>query len=163
MKGDIPRLFERIEREIAHLLAVRERLLAGAEHVTPEWVERNAEDDTFVDRLNSFGIQLGRTAESMTKKLLPQLLVYAGEPTGSVIDNLNTAHKIGWIADPAAWADLNRIRNTLVHEYLEDPEFMAAQIQNATPLVDVIASDFAELRAWASRYMATGADPGRES
>ncbi len=81
------------------------------------------------------------------------MLEYAGESVGSVIDNLNTAHKIGWIEDPSAWAELNRVRDTLVHEYLEDPEFMAAQIGAAAPLVDVVASDFYRLRAWAGRYM----------
>lgn len=152
MIGDIPRLFRRIAREIEHLEAVRARLLEGDPAITPEWVAEHADDAQFIDRLNSFGIQLGRTAESITKKLLPQLLEYAGETVGSVIDNLNTAHKVGWIDDPAAWTELNRVRNTLVHEYLEDPEFMAAQLETAVPLVDVIANDYQRLRAWANQY-----------
>lgn len=161
MSDDIPRLLQRIEREVSHLKAVRARLLEGTRKVTAEWVRANAEDPVFIDRLNSFGMQVGRTAESVTKKLLPQLLEYAGESVGSVIDNLNTAHKVGWIEDPAAWTDLNRVRNTLVHEYLEDPEFMAAQIEVAAPLVDVVASDFERLRTWAGRYMDLSEMPRR--
>lgn len=52
-----------------------------------------------------------------------------------IADNLNTAHKIGWIEHPKAWVELHRIRNTVVHEYLDDPEFMAAQTEQAAPLV----------------------------
>lgn len=153
MKAEIPRLFDRIAREIAHLSAVRQRLLGDTPEVTAAWVEAHADEPVFIDRLNSFGMQVGRTAESVTKKLLPQLLDFAGESVGSVIDNLNTAHKIGWIEDPSAWAELNRVRNTLVHDYLEDPEFMAAQIDAAAPLVDVVATDFERLRTWAARHM----------
>ncbi|PSQ94233.1 MAG: hypothetical protein BRD57_00780 [Proteobacteria bacterium SW_6_67_9] len=153
MSGDLPRLFARIAREIDHLEAVRDRLLEGCDAVEPAWIRANADDPLFVDRLNSFGMQLGRTGESITKKLLPALLAYANEPVGSVIDNLNTAHKVGWIDDPVQWTDLNSIRNTLVHEYLEDPAFMAQQIEAAVPLVDRIAQDFQRLRAWAERYI----------
>lgn len=153
MSDTIRRLVKRIDRELAHLKAVRARLLEDGGEVTADWVRRNADDPAFIDRLNSFGMQVGRTAESVTKKLLPRLLEYAGESVGSVIDNLNTAHKVGWIEDPAAWTELNRVRNTLVHEYLEDPEFMAAQIATAAPLVDVLADDFRRLRSWAGRHM----------
>ncbi|MEX1081171.1 MAG: hypothetical protein WEC99_04045 [Halofilum sp. (in: g-proteobacteria)] len=153
MNGGIPRLFHRITRELAHLSAVRERLLGENREITADWVRARAEDPVFIDRLNSFGMQVGRTSESVTKKLLPRLLDYAGESVGSVIDNLNTAHKVGWIEDPGAWAELNRVRNTLVHEYLEDPEFMAAQIEAAAPLVDVVATDFSRLRTWTAQHM----------
>jgi len=147
------RLVHRIDREIAHLKAVRARLLEGTSEVSADWVRANADDPVFIDRLNSFGMQLGRTSASVTKKLLPRLLEYAGESVGSVIDNLNTAHKVGWIEDPSAWTELNRMRNTLVHEYLEDPEFMAVQIATAVPLIDVLTADFERLRAWAGRYI----------
>ncbi len=153
MSDAIPRLVHRIDRELAHLQAVRARLLEDTTEVTAEWVRANADDPVFIDRLNSFGMQLGRTCESVTNKLLPHLLDYAGESVGSVIDNLNTAHKVGWIEDPAAWTDLKRTRNTLVHEYLEDPAFMAAQIATAAPGVDVVAADFERLRAWTSRHI----------
>lgn len=161
MSDAIQRLVHRIDRELSHLKAVRSRLLEDTTEVTAEWVRANADDPVFIDRLNSFGMQLGRTSESVTKKLLPHLLEYAGESVGSVIDNLNTAHKVGWIEDPAAWTDLNRVCNTLVHEYREDPEFMAAQIATAAPLVDVVAVDFERLRAWTSRYIDLGRSPRR--
>jgi len=153
MSDDIPHLFQRIARELAHLEAARDRLLATGAAITTEWIRANAEDPVFIDRLNSFGMQLGRTGESITKKLLPTLLAYANEPVSSVIDNLNTAHRIGWIEDPTRWTDLNRVRNTLVHEYLEDAAFMAEQIDLAAPLVEVIQHDFERLRAWAKRYI----------
>jgi len=159
MSDAIRRLVHRVDREIAHLQAVRARLLEGTEQVSADWVRANADDPVFIDRLNSFGMQVGRTAESVTKKLLPHLLEYAGESVGSVIDNLNTADKIGWIDDPAAWTDLDWARNTLVHEYLEDPEFMAAQITTAAPLIDVLTADFERLRAWAGRHMDLGEAP----
>jgi len=158
MSDDISHLFDRIAREIAHLEAVRARLVPDQNTVNADWVARHADESIFIDRLNSFGMQLGRTGESVTKKLLPRLLEYAGEPVGSVIDNLYTAHKVGWIDDPAAWSDLNRVRHTLIHEYLEDAAFMASQIQTAVPLVDVIARGFCQLEAWASRYMRTRPD-----
>jgi hypothetical protein len=161
MSADIPRLFQRVARELDHLQAVRDRLLEAGNAITTEWIRANAENPVFIDRLNSFGMQLGRTGESITKKLLPALLAYANEPVGSVIDNLNTAHRIGWIEDPARWTDLNRVRNTLVHEYLEDAAFMAEQIESAAPLVEVIHQDLRRLRAWAEGYIDLTTRPDR--
>jgi len=153
LSEEIARLLRRIEREVEHLAGVRDRLLEGSTTASPVWVAAQAQNTLFIDQLHSFGSQLSRTSESVASKLLPKLLDFAGETTGSVIDNLNIAHKIGWIEDPTAWTDLRRIRNRLMHEYLEDSAFMAEQISTAAPLVDMVAADFETLRRWARNHM----------
>lgn len=86
-------LVQRIEREIDHVTGVRQRLLGNTVTPSTQWVIDNAEDPLFIDRLNSFGVQLGGTAESVSKLLLPRLLSRAAENTGSVVDNLAMCNK----------------------------------------------------------------------
>jgi hypothetical protein len=54
-------------------------------------------------------------------KLLPQLLDAMAEPIGAVIENLDRAEKLGWLQSADTWLEIRKLRNQMVHEYIEDP------------------------------------------
>ena len=53
------------------------------------------------------------------------------EPTGSVLDNLNRAEKLGWVSSAADWAALRLLRNRMVHEYVSDAAVLADALNAA--------------------------------
>lgn len=108
MSDDISRLLQRIEREIAHLKCVRARLLEGTHDVTAEWVRRNADEPLLIDRLNSFGMQVGRTAESVTKH---------GKPIGKLAP-------WGQLRKPVDLTRLQRVTGTMPRQSDDVGRFM---------------------------------------
>jgi hypothetical protein len=53
----------------------------------------------------------------MACELLPALLQVSLEKTGSQLDNLLRAEKMGWISSAESWIEIRTLRNKLVHEY----------------------------------------------
>ena len=64
----------------------------------------------------------------MGDKLLPNLLVLVGERTATADDNLDRAERLGWIKSSDSWLETRKLRNQMVHEYIEAPEVLADAI-----------------------------------
>jgi len=48
------------------------------------------------------------------------LLTALAEKPGPAIDNLNKAEKFGFVESADVWMEMRRLRNQMVHEYIED-------------------------------------------
>ncbi len=66
----------------------------------------------------------------MGEKLFDQVLEYSKEPGEYItfIDKVNKLEKLGLIPDAQKWLLLREIRNYLSHEYPDDPELNAKNI-----------------------------------
>ncbi len=68
-------------------------------------------------------------------KLLPALLSALAETPGPAIDNLDKAEKSGLIESTEAWMAMRRLRNQMVHEYIEDLTVLCSALQSAHAFV----------------------------
>ena len=74
------------------------------------------------------------------------------EPVGPLIDNLNRAERFGWIDDAQGWIAAQRLRNNLVHEYVEDPATLAEALNSAYRAVDMLCEAYRRMRAVAEAH-----------
>ena len=77
-------------------------------------------DPPFAEQLDAFVSRYGRLQDSLADKLLPVLLEAMAEQRGAAIDNLDRAEKLGLIESVDDWLTARKLRNLMVHEYIED-------------------------------------------
>lgn len=109
-----------IEREVTHLHTTDSRLFA--QPLTLQQVQALNTNHDLAERIEAFVSRFGRLQDTLGDKLLPQLLRLLEEPAGAMVDNLDRAERLGWIASADQWLYTRKLRNQMVHEYIEDPE-----------------------------------------
>lgn len=151
-------LFQLVQREERHLLAVRQRLLNDDCAVDATRMTALLADANGIDRLESFGAKFARMQDTTVDKLIPALLRAAGESVLAAIDNLNRMERLGLIASSDHWLEMRGLRNRLVHEYFDRPGDLAPALQSACRFTDIMHKDFLAMRAYAAQTLHI--DPG---
>lgn len=104
------------------------------------------------ERVDAFVARFGRLQDTLGDKLLPALLLAVDGHSGALIDNLNRAARLGWVEDPVQWLAVRRLRNQMVHEYVEDPAVLADALNSAHEAVPVLTKAAARWSAeWGRR------------
>lgn len=126
-------------REAAHLSQTDLRLFGpGFGLAEAAGLQGNVD---LAERVDAFVARFGRLQDTLGAALLPRLLEALLEPTGSVLDNLNRAEKLGWVRSAGDWAALRLLRNRMVHEYVSDAAILADALNAAHAGVpDLVAS-----------------------
>uniref|UniRef100_A0A7C3R5B4 DUF86 domain-containing protein n=1 Tax=Leptospirillum ferriphilum TaxID=178606 RepID=A0A7C3R5B4_9BACT len=88
--------------------------------------------------MEAFVSRYSRLQDTIGNKLLPALLRATLEPSGTHLDNLSRAEKLGWVDSVERWIALWELRNRLVHEYVESPEDLLDGLNEALESVDVL-------------------------
>lgn len=104
--------------------------------ITPEWIEELIAQPAGRDCLEAFIGKFSRMQDTLVDKLLPQYLTAVGEKTGSALDNLNRAERLGLLGNADQWLAMRHLRNRLVHEYVEDKADLAAALNLARRMID---------------------------
>jgi len=104
-------LLEIVRREGELLLRTDVRLFTST--IDANWVRQLGYDDDLAERLDAFVSRFGRMQDALGDKLLPSLLRLLAEKTGSALDNLNKAEKLGLLASVMQWSELRFEKNTL--------------------------------------------------
>lgn len=115
------------EKECLHLLQTDARLFGDL--FTVEEVQKIEIDPILAERLDAFVSRFGRLQDTVGDKLLPALLISMAEKPGAAIDNLDRAEKLGFIDSAEAWMEMRRLRNQMVHEYIEDLVILASALR----------------------------------
>ena len=115
-----------VEREALYLRETDDRLFATK--LTPETLKRIAEDSLMAERLDAFVSRFGRLQDTLADKFLPVLLDAMAERKGPALENLDRAEKFGWIKSADDWFEIRKLRNQMVHEYIEDPVILASAL-----------------------------------
>lgn len=132
-------LLEIVRREGDLLRKTDARLFK--EPLDSAWADRLLTDEDLAERLGAFVSRFGRMQDTIGDKLVPSLLRLLTEKPGSVLDNLNRAEKLGFLASVIEWLDVRNLRNKLVHEYVTDPmEFVMALNQSHTGVTLLVAT-----------------------
>jgi len=77
-------------------------------------------DSALAERLDAFVSRFWRLQDTLADKLLPTLLDAMAERRASAIENLDRAEKLGWLTSTEDWLVMRKLRNQMVHEYIED-------------------------------------------
>lgn len=127
------------QKEAMYLVRTAERIKQQSPDI--DWVGSLEHSDDRGEMLDAFVLRYGRLQDTLGDKLLPQLLRANLEKTGTQLDNLLRAEKLGWIESVQAWIELRELRNRLIHEYMESTEdlleALMAALQGVQVLVDV--------------------------
>lgn len=94
----------------------------------------------------------------MIDKLIPALLRSAGEPVLAAIDNLGRMERLGLVSSADSWFEMRRLRNRLVHEYIDQPADLAVALERACRFTDQMHADHALIRHYALTRL--GVEPG---
>lgn len=133
------------QKECQYLLETDQRLFV--EPLTPELAQKIKADPLLAERLDAFVSRFGRLQDNLGDKLLPQLLDAMAEPVGAVIENLDRAEKLGWLASADTWLEIRKLRNQMVHEYIEDVAILANALQAGHAFVPVLMDTASRLSA----------------
>jgi hypothetical protein len=106
--------------------------------MTVESLQKIEIDPVLAERLDAFVGRFGRLQDNLGDKLLPQLLDAMAEKTGAVIENLDRAEKLGWIESADVWLEMRKLRNQMVHEYIEDMNILISALQAGHKFVPVL-------------------------
>lgn len=123
-------------KEARYLQRTADRLRAL--NIDLQWVESIDNNDEHSEMLDAFVSRYGRLQDTLGDKLLPAMLLTSLEKTGSQLDNLLRAEKLGWIESTQIWIELRELRNRLVHEYIESPSVLLSALQQALQCVPIL-------------------------
>lgn len=115
-----------VRREIKHLQSTDNRLFA--QPLTLTLIAQLDSDEDLAERVEAFISRFGRLQDTLGDKLLPNLLAFVGERTATAVDNLDRAERLGWIKSSDIWLETRKLRNQMVHEYIEAPEILTDAI-----------------------------------
>ncbi len=111
-------------------------------------------DPTLAERLDAFVARFGRLQDTVGDKLLPALLAALAEKIGPAIDNLDKAEKFGLIESADGWMEMRRLRNQMVHEYIEDLAVLTSALRSGHAFVPELTAAARRCAAEAARLLA---------
>ena len=145
--------FARVTRkECQHLLDTDGRLFGKP--FTTEVAQTIEADPILAERLDAFVSRFGRLQDTVGDKLLPALLAALAEDVGPAIDNLDKAERFGLIASADGWMEMRRLRNQMVHEYIEDLTVLTNALASGHAFVPVLVAAARRCVAEAQRLLA---------
>lgn len=133
----------------AYLDAVMLRFFPGHGDISPAWLEALLATPEGIDRLESFVGKFSRMQDSIVDKLLPHFLLAVGETPGTALDNLRRAERLGIVSDPDLWLAMRRLRNRLIHEYVDDLAELAAALDRARAATRELCNAFRSINNYA--------------
>ena len=145
-----------VAKESAHLEWSRQRLFS--QPITPAWVDGLDTQPEPAERLEVFVSRYDRLQDTIADKLLPRWLRALAERPRSQIEVLNRAEQLGVLEDASQWLEARQLRNSLIHEYMENSTAFAENIQlvehySHCCLKPISACAMMPPRAWASPRM----------
>lgn len=122
-----------VRKECQHLATTDQRLFGDP--FTQGRANQLETDPELAERVEAFVGRFGRLQDTIGDKLLPVLLIALGETPASAIDNLDRAERLGLIESADEWMTMRKLRNQMVHEYVEDLAVLASALQTGHDFV----------------------------
>lgn len=130
-------LLKTADAELLHLQQTNQRLFA--EPFSPEELVGLLQDIDFSERVDAFVARFGRLQDLLGDKLLPAWLKAMEEGVGAVLENLDRAEKLGLIDGADDWLAVRKLRNLMVHEYINRAETLHMALHAAHDHVAMLA------------------------
>ena len=127
-----------VQRKCTHLNRTSDRLFE--EPFTLEKARTIDNDDDLSERAEAFVSRFSRLQDTLGDKLIPLILEALGEHQAAAIDNLDKAERFSWIHSADEWFAIRRLRNQMVHDYMEDLNILISAIQTAQEFVATLTN-----------------------
>ncbi len=108
--------------------------------------------------MEAFVSRFGRMQDTIADKLLPRWLVAVAETPGSQIEVLNRAERLRVLASTQRWLEARKLRNRLVHEYMENPKRFAEDLLLAKEFTPMLVDTYNRIHAFARERMGLATD-----
>ncbi|WP_298596855.1 hypothetical protein [uncultured Limnohabitans sp.] len=130
-------LLKTAQAELRHLQQTDQRLFGRP--FSPEGLVIHLEDIDFSERVDAFVARFGRLQDLLGDKLLPAWLRSMEEGVGAVLENLDRAERLGLIDGADDWLAVRKLRNVMVHEYIDRAETLHMALYAAHAHVGMLA------------------------
>ena len=136
-----------MRKECNHLAFTDQRLFGGLFALD--------QDAELAERVETFIGRFGRLQDTMGDKLLSMLLLAMGEKASAAVDNLDRAERLALVDSADHWMTVRKLRNQIIHEYVEDPVILISALQSGHPFVPVLVATASKMiaeierRGWA--------------
>jgi len=127
-----------VRKECLHLVTTDQRLFGRVFDVAQ--AKQLEADPDLAEKVDAFVGRFGRLQDTVGDKLLPLFLSALGEKTSAAIDNLDRAERLGLIGSADEWMTMRKLRNQMVHEYVEDPAILASALQSGHVFVPMLVA-----------------------
>lgn len=94
--------------------------------------------DEQIQDVDQFTLRFSKLQDVLGARLLPAILNFLGEPFEArpMLDKLNRLEKLGLLPSVERWQYLREIRNRFTHDYPDDPERNAVNLNLAIAAAD---------------------------
>ena len=141
-----------VKKEAYYLQATDARLFSKALDVSD--LQRIAQDALLAERLDAFVSRFGRLQDTLADKFLPTLLDAMAETRGAATENLDRAEKLSWLDSTDDWLVMRKLRNQMVHEYIEDLVILCDSLKAGHAFVKTLVKTADQFVAQADRRIA---------
>lgn len=124
------------EREAAHLRYTYRTLYQ--EDIDRVWVENLASREDLAEKVDAFVGRFGRLQDHLGEKLLPVFARLLGGQPKSLVDVVAFAERIGWVTSAEEFIGARKLRNSLVHEYMTEPDFFLEALLAARQATELL-------------------------
>ncbi len=142
---------EIVRREARHLQYSHQRLFA--QPIDADWVRNLESAPELAEQMEAFSSRYGRMQDTIADKLLPRWLMALAERPGAQIEVLNRAERLGVLDSTEDWLQARKLRNRLVHEYMESADALAADLILAGEYTTLLLETYERIRAFAETRM----------
>ena len=122
-----------VRKECRHLITTDQRLFGIP--FTSKRVTQLETDPALAEQVDAFVGRFGRLQDTLGDKLLPLLLAALGEKPAAAIDNLDRAERLGLLDSAETWMTMRKLRDEMIHEYVEDLTVLTSALQTAHDFV----------------------------
>ena len=112
-----------------------------------KWVEDLGNQPVLAEKVEVFVSRFGRLQDHLGEKLLPRYATLVGETVKTQIDTLAFAERAGVLASADAFIAARRLRNALVHEYMQDAQLFLESLLAANPTCELFYNTIAAVEA----------------
>lgn len=126
------------KRELAHLAYSHRSLFAAP--IDLAWVKRLGEREDLAEKIDAFVSRFSRLQDHIGDKLLPAFAKLTGSQPKSLLDVLVYGERMAWVDSAEDFVGARKLRNMLVHEYIEEAEFFLEALQTAKDATKMLIS-----------------------
>lgn len=110
--------------------------------------------DADVTILDQTLFRFGKLQDAIGQRLLPAILLAGQEwrDNETFLDNLNRLEKLGAIPSATEWIKLRDLRNNAMHEYPDEPEINAANLNRLFSSIPVLYANLERAREYAKEH-----------
>lgn len=140
-----------VQKESRYLQETDARLFSDL--FMTQTIQQVEADPLLAERLDAFVSRFGRLQDTLADKFLPALLDAMAEPKGAAVENLDRAEKLGWLDSTDAWLEMRKLRNQMVHEYIEDLAILASALRAGHAYVPTLLNTASRLTRQAQQRL----------